>query len=68
MPIVDVDGSFLFKKYKTLRESGKQVVFPPTPPVSGWTVMTAENYQALADSIPRVSQGKSFWFVFVFVN
>ena len=58
---------FLLKS-KKLRESGKQVVFPPipTPPVSGWTVMTAENYQALADSIPRVSQGKSFFVCFCF--
>ncbi len=55
-----MDGSFLYKKYKRLSESGKQVVLPSvqTPPVAGWTTVTEENYQTLADSIPRVSQGK----------
>ena len=57
VPVVDVDGSFLYKKYNKL---SKQVILPPIPPppVSGWTVMTGENYQSLASSIPRVSQGR----------
>ena len=59
--VVDVDGSFLYKKYKKLAESGKQVFLPPLPPppVSGWIVMTGENCHSLAGSIPRVSQGIS---------
>lgn len=59
VPVVDVDGSYLYKKFKRLRESGKQVILPSVslPPVSGWSLMTGENYQSLAGSIPQVSQG-----------
>ncbi len=62
MPVVDVDGSFLYKKYIKLSESSKEVAFPsiPSPPVSVWTAVTAHNFQEFADSIPHVSQGNFF--------
>ena len=31
LPIVDVDGSYVHKKYKSLVEAGKHVVLPPYP-------------------------------------
>ena len=67
VPVVDVDGSFLYKKYKLLCESGMQVSLPslPSPPVSGWTVMTGENYQSLAVSIPCVTRGMDYLFCFL---
>ncbi len=47
MPVVD--DSFLYKKYKKLSESAKEVALLsiPSPPVSGWTAMTAQNFQEL---------------------
>ena len=37
-PLIDVDGSYIYKKFKTLIEGGLQVAsLPcPTPPISGW--------------------------------
>ncbi len=37
IPVVDVDGSFLYKKYKKLSESGKEIALPSilSPPISG---------------------------------
>ncbi len=43
-------------------ESGKELTLPsiPSPPISGWTAVTAHNFQELADSIPHVSRGNFF--------
>ncbi len=62
MPIVGVDGSFLYKKYKKSSESGKEVALPSisSPPVFEWTAVTAQNVQELADSIPHVSRGNRY--------
>ena len=59
MSIVDVDGSYLYRKYKTLSDAGENVLLPsiPPPPISGWTAMTSENYQSLALSVPPVTHG-----------
>lgn len=59
VPVVDVDGSYLYRKYKTLSDAGKHVSIPsiPPPPITGWTVMNGENYQSLAPTIPPVTQG-----------
>jgi hypothetical protein len=58
-PIVDVDGSYLYRKYKSLTESGVQVEPPlnPPPPLSGWTVVKQDNFQSIASSIPPVTSG-----------
>ena len=39
--VVDVDGSYLNRKYKKLAGSGKDVVQPdhPSPPLSEWQIM-----------------------------
>ncbi len=62
MPVIDVDGSYLYKKYKALNESGKQVSLPsiPSPPLTGWTIVTSENFQSVAAFVPRVSHGKFY--------
>ncbi len=31
--VVDVDGSYLFRKYQRLRDAGENVRFPSIPPV-----------------------------------
>ena len=39
--VVDVDDSYLYRKYKKLAGSGKDVVQPdhPSPPLSGWQIV-----------------------------
>ena len=57
-----VDVSYLFRKYQRLRDAGENVRFPSIPPVpiSGWSKMTKDNYEALAPSIPPVTHGNYF--------
>ena len=59
LAIVDVDGSYLYRKYKTLTKAGEKVSLPsvPLPPISGWTTMSDENYMSLAPTMPPVTQG-----------
>lgn len=54
-----MDGSYLYRKYKALGDAGKHVSLPsiPPPPITGWTVMTSDNSQSLAPTIPPVTQG-----------
>ena len=61
-PLVDVDGSFLYKKYEKMTKGGKNVCgLPvPSPPVSGWTAMDSRNYQSIALSLPCVTQGMKY--------
>ena len=46
LPVVDVDGSYLYRKYKILTDAGERVSLSslPPPPLSGWTIMN-ENYK-----------------------
>ena len=59
VPVVDVDGSYLYRKYKLLCDAGENVSLPPAPPppISGWTTMTSENHLTLASSLPPVTHG-----------
>ena len=59
-PVIDVDGSYLYRKYKKLDEAGRCVQLPPhhpPPPISGWITLTNENHESLAPTIPPVTQG-----------
>ena len=55
--VVDVDGSYLYRKYKALVESGEQVVLPSVPAIAGWVSVTEVNYQNVAPSMPSVTSG-----------
>ena len=57
--VVDVDGSYLYKKYRSLVDAGQQVSLPayPSPPISGWKSVTDVTHQAIAPSIPAVISG-----------
>ena len=59
LPIVDVDGSYLYRKYEVLADAGENVSLSclPPPPISGWTLVSETNYQSIAPSIPLVTQG-----------
>ena len=57
--VVDVDGSYLYRKYVALTEAGEQVSVPgiPPPPLTGWKCVTEDTYQTIACSIPSVTSG-----------
>ena len=58
-PVVDVDGSYLYRKYKLLSEAGEHVSQPqpPSPPPPGWKVVNESTYKDIAPSIPIVTIG-----------
>ena len=53
---MDVDGSYLYKKYKLLSDAGTNAapLPPPEPPQAGWATLTPENIP----DIPLVTQGE----------
>ena len=57
--VIDVDGSYLYKKYKQLSDAGKKVSLPLSPPQppSGWITVTQENHTTLAPRLPPVTAG-----------
>ena len=60
MTVVDVDGSYLYKKYKMLTDAG-HVIAPltaPPPPPSGWVTVSSENYTQVAPDIPTITVGQ----------
>ena len=57
--VVDVDGSYLWRKYQRVSENGVSV-FPvgaPSPPLTGWESVTEANHKEYADKIPQVTAG-----------
>ena len=56
--IVDVDGSYLWRKQQQLNESGvvaENVGLPsPTP---GWVTINEANYKELSQDLPTVTSG-----------
>ena len=58
--IVDVDGSYLYKKYRSLADAGNHVSLPsaPMPPISGWKVVTDNTYKEIVPTIHAVTSGK----------
>ena len=57
MPVVDVDGSYLYKKYKTLADAGHRLapLTAPSSPPSGRVTVSGENYMQVAPDIPTVT-------------
>ena len=57
--VVDVDGSYLVKKYEQLRLAGVNVapLGPPSLPLSGWIVINEANYKDESKKIPRMLPG-----------
>ena len=52
-PVVDVDGSYTYQKYKSLIGAGKRVVPPvcPSPPLTGWRAINKDSYITVAFSL-----------------
>lgn len=61
--VVDVDGSYLYKKYKLLTDLGTNVnpLGPPPLPLQGWISVplspTASASPSLVSSLPSVTAG-----------
>ena len=58
--VVDVDGSYLYRKRECMIANGKIVphLDLPSPPLSGWEVVNKENYKEKAKDLPCVTPGK----------
>ena len=58
--VVDVDGSYLYIKHKTLTDAGHRLapLSPPAPPPSGWVTVSSENYLQLAPDLLTVTAGQ----------
>ena len=58
--MVDVDGSYLWRKQQQLNESGivaENIDLLPSPPPSGWVTINEANYKELAKDLPIVTSG-----------
>ena len=58
--IVDVDGSYLYRKYRSIVEAGETTVAqlePSPPPLTGWKAVTSVTCEEIAPSIPVVTSG-----------
>ena len=60
-PVIDVDGSYLYKKYLSLTEGGQNVSLLgyPSPPIAGWKTVTESTCLSIASTLPSVSSGMS---------
>ena len=59
LPIVDVDGSYLYRKQQLLKQSGVCIAPLPLPsPLSGWEVVSESNIGTISPKIPAVTSGK----------
>ena len=68
--VIDVDGSYMYRKYQHLVESGESVIQPdhPGPPPSGWKVVNEGTYKDVTPSIPLVTTGKIIIIVNIISN
>ena len=63
LPIIDVDGTFLYKKQQRLLTSGVPAAVPfgpprvPSSPLTGWEVITRDNVKDIAPRCPVVTSG-----------
>ena len=58
--VVDVDGTYLYQKQQSLKQSIRQVapLPPPAPPLAVWEVVTDNSVNTVAVSIPIVTSGE----------
>ena len=66
-PVVDVDGSFLYRKYMSRLNAGEKVSEPgpPPPPLTDWKLVSGDTFKDVALHIPLVTSGKLFPFTCV---
>ena len=58
LPLIDVDGVYVFKK---LQKSGLDISSIPLPcqPLNGWEDVSLDNVETMALKIPRVTSGNN---------
>jgi len=58
-PVVDVDGSYLYRKQQRLCSSGvvSAALLLPAAPLIGWECVTSTNVAEMSTKIPRVMPG-----------
>ncbi len=63
--VVDVDGSYLYKKCQRLEDSGLVVATLdyPSAPITGWEPVTEANANVMAKKIPRVRTGTVYTYL-----
>ena len=66
-PDVDVDGSFLYKKYMSQVNAGEKVAEPgpPPPPLTGWKLVSEDTFKDVALHIPLVTSDKLLYLTYV---
>ena len=56
-PVIDVDGSYLYRKQQQLSSAG--IIFTttpaPSPPITGWEFVTSENVSTMSTKIRCVT-------------
>ena len=62
---VDVDGSYLYKKSKRIKDSGRIVALldSPSAPITGWEIVTEVNANIIAKKIPRFTTGTIYTYL-----
>ena len=55
-----MDGSYLYRKYRSFTDAGEQGAMPgpPSRPLTGWKSVSEETYRSIASSIPLVTSGE----------
>ena len=58
-PVLDIDGSYLYQKYRSFAEIGKNVKHPdcPSKPLCGWRAINKDSYQNIALLLHIVPSG-----------
>ena len=58
--IVDVDGSYLYKKVQQLEATGMSIApldLPTSPPISGWETISESNVAHISQKMPCITNG-----------
>ena len=58
-PVIDVDGSYLYRKQQQLSSAGITITTTPapSPPITGWESVTSDNVSTMSTKIPCVTPG-----------
>ena len=59
LPVIDVDGTYMFKKQQHLTRVGLTLspLPPPPAPLSGWKIVNEKNVDSIACNVPTVTSG-----------
>ena len=60
LPVVDVDGAYLYRKQQNLIQTCVRVssLNIPAPPLSSWEVINDSNVKAISPRLPVLTSGR----------